>query len=362
MDTSSAEVKRGRSRRWFRRAAWGLLAGAATAACGCLPTSVTFNFGDDSAIKSAVVGGDDGGPSVALIDVRGLIMDGPAPGLGGLISSGRSPVAELAAKLKLAELDSNVRAVVLRINSPGGGVAASETMYNEVRRFRERSGKPVVACMADVAASGGYYLALSADRIIAQPAGITGSIGVIVPTVNFAEGMRKVGIVARSIKSGANKDLANPLEPVREGQYAVLQGIVDDFYARFRGLVIERRGLAGAGASKGLSIDELTDGRVFTGTQAAALGLADSTGDVIDALNTAKQLAGVPRARLVKYYRGREAPTTPLAMGELDLSPPTSGHGGAGEGGALNLLQVNVGVGATGAGLHGGFYYLWPGP
>lgn len=335
---------------------------------GCLPTSVTFNFGDDSGIKSAVVGGDSTGPSVALIDVRGVLLDGPAPGLGGLLSSGRSPVAELAAKLRLAERDADVRAVIVRINSPGGGVAASETMYNEVRRFRQRSGKPVVACMTDVAASGGYYLALAADRIVAQPSGITGSIGVIVPTVNFSEGMRKVGIVARSIKSGGNKDLANPLEPVREGQYAVLQGIVDEFYARFRALVVERRRLDGTGRGE-MSVDELTDGRVFTGSHAVRLGLADSPGDVLDALEEAKRLAGVPSARLLKYYRGREAPTTPLVMGDLDpIGPGQPRPTAAGDGTAsFNLLQVNLdglgGLGAPGgvAG-HGGFFYLWPGP
>lgn len=313
---------------------------------GCGRASITFALGgDDGTIREKVVmeeGTGVEGVKVALIDVRGLIVDDRR---SALLSDGVNPVDDLTAKLEKAARDGEVRAVVLRINSPGGGVAASETMYSEVRRFREKTGKPVVVSMGEVAASGGYYLALAGDEVFAQPTTITGSIGVIVPTVNISGALNRWGVVSRSVKSGANKDLANPLEPMRDGQYAVLQGMVDEFYAAFRGLVVERRTGKGLESSR---IDELTDGRVVTGAEAHRAGLVDHLGGVREALARAAELAGAKRARLVKYYGGSE-------------SPPRSAYALAEPGAAeINLLKVEVpelllGVPASA----GGYYYLW---
>lgn len=363
-----------------------MLSLGALLAAGCMPTSVTLNFGVPGAtLKESVVATDGAGTGtpaakVALIDVRGMIIDGPVP---GLFTSGRNPVAELALRLRKAEEDPAVKAVVLRISSPGGGVGATETMYNEVRRFREATGKPVVVQLGDIAASGGYYLALAGDCIIASPSGITGSIGVIIPTFNFSEGMKKVGIVSRSIKSRENKDLANPFEPMRDSQYAVLQGLVDGMYATFRTRVWDRRGGltsapgAGGGAVGGpheaacgalvrpvnvARFDELTDGRVMLGAAAVDAGLADATGDVYDAFAKARELAGVPGAALVLYYRGGEKPLTPLALSESPSPVPLVGSGTM-QGAEINLLQVQLGAGTDPFNPHamstGGAYYLW---
>lgn len=231
---------------------------------------------------------------VAIIDIRGVIADrdeGLIPGLGG----GPGSIDALVSRLRLAEDDKAVRAVVLQINSPGGTVTASDAMYREVRAFRERTGKPVVASLGEVAASGGYYLALAADEIVAEPTSITGSIGVIMTTINFSEGLARIGVRSRSVKSGPNKDMANPLEPMRDSQYAVLQTMVDEFYANFRGLVLSRRAIDPARA------DELTDGRVVSGIAAQKAGLVDRVGGVRDAVERAKSLAGVRAARIVKY-------------------------------------------------------------
>jgi protease IV len=221
-----------------RRLFFGLCLASALTGGACAPLSVTIGVGPgDRKLHETTVLTDTGGDGdkVAMIDVRGLIADVREPALFG---EGHNPVDEFLSRLERAGKDGSVKAVILRINSPGGTVTASDILYREVLRFRETTKKPVVASLGEVAASGGYYLALSADRIIAQPTSITGSIGVIIPTVNFSEGLSRIGIQSRSIKSGPNKDIANPLEPIREGQYAVLQGIVDEFYASFKGLVI----------------------------------------------------------------------------------------------------------------------------
>jgi protease-4 len=322
--------------------------------------SVTFTLGPrEGALRETVVDGDAGsGAKVALIDVRGVILDTARP---GLLSGGTSAVDEVVSRLKKAERDPAVKAVVLRINSPGGSVTASDTVYEEVRRFREASGKPVVASLGEVAASGGYYVALAADEVVAQPTSITGSIGVIMPTINVSEGMKKIGIVSRSVKSGPNKDLANPMEPMRDSQYALLQGMVDEFYGRFRGLVVERRGSEGGAAASGRGrrlaaerVDELTDGRVVTGAEAVRAGLADREGNLREAFGRAMALAGVPRARLVKYHSEGESPRSPYAA---EARAP----GGEGAAGAVDvsLLRVDLGGGGWEWLPPGQAYYVW---
>ncbi len=309
---------------------------------GCGPASVTFSLGphDESLKETTVIEGT--GDKVAQIDVRGLIADEERSALFG---NGTNPVDDLVARLEKAAQDREVRAVVLRINSPGGTVAASESMYQEVRRFRESTGKPVVVSMGEVAASGGFYLAMAGDVVIAQPTSITGSIGVIIPTINVSEGLGSIGIHARSVKSGKNKDLANPLEPMRDEQYAVLQHMVDQFYAQFRGLVLERR--AAAHHDLASRADELMDGRVFTGKEAAEIGLVDATGGVRDAFDRAMQLLGLEHARLVKYHAEGRRPRSAYAS---DGTPPA--------GMEFNLVNIEGPIGL--ASFSGGrAYYLW---
>lgn len=324
------------------------------AACG--PVSMTFVLGArDGKLRETTVLADEGkglsAAKVALIDVRGLIAESPPSRALGLISGGPGPVDEFVARLQKAEEDGNVRAVIVRINSPGGSVAASQLMYNELRRFRETTGKPVVASLGEVAASGGYYLALGADEIVAQPTSITASIGVIIPTINVSEGLRRIGVVSRSVKSGENKDLANPLEPMRDQQYAVLQAMVDEFYAAFRGLVVERRSSA-PNALVTARLDELTDGRVVTGAEAVRAGLADHEGDLRDAFERAKSLAGIEKARLVKYY-GQYDPPPRTAYATTGAPPPQASAD-------PNVLMLDLGPLAPGASLTPGTaYYIW---
>lgn len=326
---------------------------------GCSPVTVSLTlFADGSKLLETTVDADQNATDkVAVIDIRGLISEKED---AGLLSLGGSSVDELVARLRVAENDRYVRAVILRINSPGGTVTASDMMYREVRRFVDETKKPVIASLGEVAASGGYYLALSADRIIAEPTSITGSIGVIIPTVNVSEGLSKIGIKSRSIKSGKNKDLANPLEPVREEQYAVLQGMVDEFYARFKNLVVERRSRAAALGTTSLDqtqLDDLTDGRIVTGAKATEVGLIDQTGGIREAFALAKSLAGIDRAKMVKYYP--EGGTRPRSAYAQSLAPQP----GASREGEINLIQIRAGsMGPFGNVGFAGAYYLWMPP
>src|SRR5262245_11231243 len=272
------------------------LAALLLALTGCNPKiQVDIGRGPERKLVATTVLADQnpGKAQVAIIDVRGMLADAQRPDLFG---QGINPVDRFVTLLSIAEKDDDVRAIILRITSPGGTVTASDIMYRELRRFQETTHKPVVASLGEIAASGGYYLALGCDKIVAEPTSITGSVGVIMPTINVSQGLASIGIKSRSVKSGANKDIANPLEPIRESQYAVLQGMVDEYFARFKGLVLERRP-----AIKPEDVERCTDGRVFSGVQAKSLGLVDEVGGVREAFATAKQLAGLTAASLVKY-------------------------------------------------------------
>jgi len=327
----------------------------------CTPVTVSFElFGREKKLTETVVSDDDRAlHKVAVIDIQGAIVDANLP---PIFSRGGNPVDDIVARLEMARQDASVKAVVLRINSPGGSVTGSDEVYREVIRFKEITGKPVVISMAEVAASGGYYVALAGDKIVAHPTTITGSIGVIIPTINFSAGLAKIGIVARSVKSGPNKDLANPLEPMRDSQYVVLQNLVDQFYEEFKAKVKERR--PNLDMAK---FGEMTDGRIVSGRDALALGLVDSLGGVRDAFDEAKILANIPSAKMVKYQpEGSIRPRTPYASADelpLGTGLPAGAGLGAGSGGGgteINMLQVN----ASGLFPNSGpsascVYYLW---
>ncbi len=277
-----------------------------------------------------------GSHKIALIDLSGVIADRDT---STLLAAGGNPVSSLFERLRKAEHDDRVKAIVLRVNSPGGTVAASETIYLELRRFRERSGKPIVVQMGELAASGGYYISLAGDKLIAQPTTVTGSIGVLIQLVNVSGTMRLLGVHAEAVVSGPNKTMGSPFEPEEEQHRELFQGIVDEFYTSFRGLVAERRGLSEE------VLNEMADGRIMTGAQAQRVGLVDETGTLLDAFAAAKKLAGIDRAKLVKYHR----PSQRVASAyDATSSAPAETE--------VNVLQVKLDslLGGT-----SGFYYLW---
>lgn len=322
----------------------------------CTPVTVSFElFGREKNLTETVVTTDENATAkVAVIDIEGLIVDANLP---PLFSKGGNPVDDVVARLEMARVDQNVKAVVIRINSPGGSVTGSDVVYREVMRFKEKTGKPVVVSMTEVAASGGYYVSLAADKIVAYPTTITGSIGVIIPTINFSNGLNRIGIVARSVKSGPNKDIANSLEPMRESQYVILQNLVNEFYDGFKAKVKERRPHLDMAR-----FDEATDGRIVSGKEALALGLVDSLGGIRDAFDEAKALAGVTSAKMVKYKpEGSIKPRTPYASADEPLSVPSMGQTGGMKGGTeINLLQINSsGLYPSAGPAPSAVYFLW---
>jgi protease-4 len=189
-------------------------------------------------------------------------------------------------QLDRMQRDATVKAVVIRIDSPGGGVAASQEIYDAVRRVRDE-GKPVVASMGGVAASGGYYVACAADSIIANPGTLTGSIGVIMSFPNTEELFRKVGVKFETIKTGKFKDVGSMWRPMTEDERALLQEVLGNVYDQFVNAIVDGRGMARE------NIIPYADGRIFSGDQALDYGFVDRLGSLEDALDMAAELGGI---------------------------------------------------------------------
>lgn len=229
---------------------------------------------------------------IGLIRIDGVIVGGAGPGFFGAFGA-----EDIAARIREAALDPSIRAVVLRLNSPGGSAAASQEISEAVERLR-RSGKPVVASMGDVSASGAYWIAANTDAIVANPATVTGSIGVIIQTQHLTGLYDMLGIETETFKSGPYKDMGaldrQPLPEERE----IFQGMVDDIHEQFVAVVARGRDLPET------RVRELADGRVFTGRQAYELGLVDELGDLRDAVRLAADLGGLdPDAPVVELGR-----------------------------------------------------------
>ena len=232
---------------------------------------------------------------IAIIDVSGMILNARSSGIFG---DGENMVSLFRERLDAAAKDPRVKAVVLRINSPGGAVTASDIMYRDLVNFRARTGKPVVACMMDLAASGAYYLAMGADYVYCHPTTVTGSIGVIMSLYNASGLAEKIGITSNAIKSGPIKDIGNPLRDMTDEERAVLQHLVNSFYDQFVQVVSTGRHMAED------EVRKLADGRVYAGTEAKTLRLVDEVGYLEDAIECAKSLAQVRDAAVVAYERG----------------------------------------------------------
>lgn len=269
-------------------------------ATGCVPTSFLVTpVPTARALDEQVVRRDSlwAAHKVALVDADGLLINSRQD---SLLGRGENPVAVFTEKLRKAEQDPWVKAVVLRVNSPGGTVTASDLMYTELRRFRERSGKPVVACMLDVAASGGYYIACAADRIYAHPTTVTGSIGVIMHLPEFTGTMAKLGVAVNVIKSGAMKDAGSMYREMKPKERQYFEHLVDQMYGRFVDVVAKSRTELDRAALK-----PLADGRVYLGSEAVELGLVDGVGTVHDAISAAQARAGLTETpiQVVLYKR-----------------------------------------------------------
>ena len=274
-----------------------------------------------SPLAAVVVRGGAGTGRIAIVDVDGLLLN---RNIGGLGSMGENPVALFQEKLKAIAADPAVGAVVLRINSPGGGVTASDIMARDLQAFRMRRGIPVVACLMDVGAGGGYLLASSADLIIAHPTTLVGGLGVILNSYNLEETMAQFNVIARPIKSGPLIDAASPIRPLEPEELAMLEGLATQFHSRLRQQI--------RGGRPGLNDDaRFFDGRVVAGDEALTAGLVDRLGYLDDAIAEAGRLAeldGEPAVVMFRRDNDRAhtpldiTPNLPLQAGLLPLNVP----------------------------------------
>lgn len=233
---------------------------------------------------------------VVVIPIDGTLSD---QWQGSLFAPARNQVADIVAQLDLAREDDDVRAVVLRINSPGGSVTASDQIHQEILAFKKKTGIPVIAALMDTAASGGYYVAVAADEIVAHPTTITGSIGVIMETTNVQGLMDMLGLYQNIFKTGPFKDMGSPFRKISDQEREMFQGILDDMYGQFVDVIVEGR--------RELDREQvlaLADGRVFTAQQALDAGLVDSIGYLDDALAAAREAARIQDAHVVSYRLG----------------------------------------------------------
>ena len=265
--------------------------------CGMVAGRVTASESDGSGLKETLIDGKaKAEKKIVRLTIEGMIVE--TMGAGGTVS-------KINAVLKKIEEDKDVVGVLLAVDTPGGGVTASDRIYHDLLEFKKRTKLPVHAMFYDVAASGGYYIAMSADHITAHPTSITGSIGVISKFYNVSEAMDRIGVSVNVIKSLNSKgevsfkDMGSPFRPMTPEERKLIQGLITEMWDRFTDVVI-------AGRKDKMDPDkirQLADGRVFTGEQALKVGLIDAIGYKEDAYKALRDAAKSPDAKIVAFEK-----------------------------------------------------------
>jgi len=248
-----------------------------------------------------------GKEKIAIIDIEDVIRSGEST---SLLFPEESTLRETKARLDAARSDPEVKAIVLRISSPGGEVTACDILHQEVMKLRRDRKIPVIASIVDQGTSGAYYIAAAADRIVAHPTAVVGSIGVILYNLDLSGLLGKIGVSAAPIKSSDKKDLNSPFRPMTDEERAVLQRLVDDLYQRFVTVVDEGRSQLGKD-----EVLAVADGRVVSGIEAERLKLVDRTGYLSDAIEEAARAAGIETPTVVQYTRIARSGATIYGMG-----------------------------------------------
>ena len=276
---------------------------------------------------------------ILLISINGMISDSPKK---DLLSSSPSVVDDVVSQINKAKSDKNIKAVLLKINSSGGTITASDVLYHEISAYKEKTGVKIVVSMMDIAASGAYYISLPADVIMAHPTTITGSVGVISLQPKVSGLMNKIVLGVDIQKYGKHKDMGSPFRESSEEEQKLLQKTVNDFGGRFIDLVKKHRKLS----EKALA--EVSTARIFLADEALSLGLIDKIGYISDTLKETKKIAGISEDARVIVYRRMEFPEDNyynIAGTEL---------------GKINIPLINIEL-PEAFSLKAGFYYLWPG-
>ena len=310
---------------------------AAAAFCIALATAgcVTINLpgAGGGPLEESVVEGDSG-PKLLMLDLSGPLTTHAEESRFGL-GRQESPTARMREAIDLALEDDEIAALLLRIDSPGGTVIASDILHREVRRFKEKTQRPVIAQLMGAGTSGAYYVAMAADEVRAYPTTVTGSIGVIIAGINVSGLMERFGVTNQTITTGPFKDAGSPLRPMRTEERAQLESVARDLFGAFLDVVE-----AGRPKLERARIEALADGRIYSGPQALEAGLVDALGDLPQAVEAAKAAAGITGdARVVVYHRPGEEPESLLWASAA--APP-----------AAPSLDPSVLAGPT-------FLYLW---
>lgn len=305
------------------------------AASACSPKFYMFPDYNDPLQEMTLSG--EGKVKILVVPVSGVISDRPHR---GLLSSSPSVVQEVVSALDKARKDKEIKAVILRIDSPGGSVTASDILHREILRFKEETGLPVLTLMMDLAASGGYYMAMASDYIIAHPSTVTGSIGVIFYTINIEGLFEKIGVGAEPIKSGTYKDMGSPFRGLSEEERLILQEMIDEMYTGFVQAIVD-----GRPALDEEKVRALGDGRIYTAKQALQHKLIDAIGYAPDAISKAQEMAGVTEARIIVYRRNK-------AHNDNIYNPNTARSPGVSS-------LIDLGITRYTLVPHTGFYYIW---
>ncbi len=306
-------------------------------ATGCMSPQVKlFTDATDPLKEFTLEGKADS--KVLLIPVNGLISDFSHK---GLLRTKPSMVQEIVSQLHMAENDPEIKAVLFKIDSPGGTVTASDILYHEIIEFKEKTNKKVTVSLMNVAASGGYYISLPADFIIAHPTSISGSVGVIFirPKINGL--MDKIGVDVVTHSSGIHKDMGSPFREATEEEKRIFQGLADSLGERFISLVRKHRYLDES------ELADVKTARIYLADEALEVGLVDDIGYLSDAVSKTKEMAGIPEDSRLVVYRRTEYPN--------DNFYNTQTRYQAGR----NAL-VDLGLPESAKFDRAGFYYLWP--
>jgi len=291
-----------------------MVAVTATALWGCGFAYVTIPLVPSlRPLEERVITGT-GTDKILLLDVSG-VLSGRERKRGHLFP-GTTIIEDIRASLVMAARDENVRGIVLRIDSPGGTITASDIIHHEIRRIKSERAPVVVACLMDVATSGAYYVATASDKIIAHPTTITGSIGVLAVKFNVEELLTRIGVEDETVRSAEMKDLWSPLRPATDRERCIMQHCIDEYHQRFISTIEE-----GRPQLTREDIAALADGRIFTARDALEAGLIDDIGYLDDAIGAVKDALGIDKARVVMYHR-------PGAQGSTIYSKAPDGQSG----------------------------------
>jgi len=321
----------------MRRIRWFLVLLVAALSAGCVSLDVADLL--SPALEEVVVQKPSRRTSnrILVVDISGVISSGGV----GLLGEGEGCSPEsVKAVLNRAEEDGRVKGVILRIDSPGGAVAESDTIHHEIDSLRKRTGLPVVSAITGLGCSGAYYVASATERIYAHPSALTGSIGVIGYFHRLRGLADKVGYDQVVIKSGDMKDLGNPLRDMLGEERDVLEGVIEGYYDRFLKVVVDGR----PGFETAEELRPVADGRVYTASQALDLKLVDQVAYLDTVVDDVRRMAGVKHAKVVTYTESRSD--------EANIYTPQSGP-------KVKPSGIDLNVPGLVGGMRAGFYYLW---